>query len=123
MNPLHLTAALAGLTFGASQADAGSCYADREQLAKAMAIVVASAKCPGYEQALFGEALDVFIRKTGLIDQTTGGCLRERMQAVNQATDRLLADRAAFCSEAAAALASDAGLAQALREAGALNAP
>lgn len=123
MKQLHVTAALAGLTFGIPQADAGSCYADREQLAKAMAIVVASAKCPGYAQALFGETLDVFIRKTRLIDQTTGGCLRERMQAVNQATDRLLSDRAAFCGDVEATLASDDGLAQALREAGARKAP
>lgn len=119
----HLLAALAALIPAAAPASAGTCYADRDGLAKAMAVVVASAKCPGYEQALYGAALDIFIRKTGLIDQTTGGCQRERMQAVNEATDRLLADRAAFCADVEAALASDASLAQALRAAGARTAP
>ncbi len=104
-------------------AESESCYADPARLANAMAVVVASYKCPGYDRALFGKPLDIFIRATGTLDQSTGACERERALAMNAATERMLTNREAFCSEIVTALASDAMLNQALIEAGARKAP
>ncbi len=120
----RIAATLLLLTLGrAADVSAGTCYADRTRLAFAMAVVVASYKCPGYDDALFGKPLDTFIRRSGIIDQTTGACERERTLAMNAATEKMLTGREAFCTEVEAALASDTALAQALIEAGARKAP
>lgn len=100
-----------------------SCYADPERLATAMAVVVASYKCPAYDTALFGKPLDMFIRASGTLDQSTGACERERTLGMNAATERMLSGREAFCRSVEVALASDTLLAQALVEAGARKAP
>ena len=88
-----------------------------------MAIVVASYKCPGYDQSLFGKSLDRFIKAGGVIDQSTGACERERALAMNSATEKMLGDREAFCAETEAALASDTVLTQSLIVTGARRAP
>lgn len=123
MRSLRALVALASLTLATPTAAAGSCYADPLRLANAMAVVAASRACPGYAQALYGKALDVFMRHAAVIDQSTGGCGRERKLAATAADDRLLASPDAFCAEVEAALASDVTLAQALIEAGARMAP
>ena len=115
--------AMAALAAPAPAASAGSCYADPIRLGNAMAIIVASRAGPGYAHALYGKALDLFMKHATVIDQSTGGCGRERTLATTAADDRLLASPIAFCAEVEAALASDATLAQALIEAGVRMAP
>ncbi len=88
-----------------------------------MAAIVASRACPGFAHALYGQSLDIFMRRANVIDQSTGGCGRERLLATRAADQKLLASPETFCAEVEAALASDATLAQALVEAGARTAP
>lgn len=123
MRSLRVLLALASLALATPTANAGSCYADPVRLANAMATIVASRACPGYAQALYGNALDVFMRHATVIDQSTGGCGRERKLSTMAADDRLLASPVAFCADVEADLALDATLAQALVEAGARTAP
>jgi hypothetical protein len=111
------------LALASTKATAGACYADPARLKAAMATIVATYKCPGYERALFGKPLDVFIRQGSVLDQSTGSCERERALAMSAATERMLASRETFCAEVETALASDAALAQALVQAGARKAP
>lgn len=115
--------ALIVLALNASPARAGACYADPARLADAMAVIVASRACPGWAHALYGKALDLFMRHAAVIDQSTGGCGVERQRATTAADDRLLADARAFCADVESTLASDGTLAQALIAAGARAAP
>ncbi|MEZ5926065.1 MAG: hypothetical protein R3D57_16975 [Hyphomicrobiaceae bacterium] len=123
MTMFRVTLVLVGKLIHVAGASAGSCHADPDRIAAAMAVVVASYKCSGFEHALFGKPLDIFIGKSGIIDQSTGACERERALATSAATDQMLAGREAFCTEIAARLASDPILAQALAASGARYTP
>lgn len=123
MRTKRVLLAIAGLVGTAPAAQAGACYADPVRLGNAMAIIVASRACPGYAHALYSRTLDIFMRRAAVIDQSTGGCGRERKLATTAADAELLASPEAFCAEVEAALASDATLAQALVEAGVRTAP
>lgn len=123
MRTKHVLLTVATLAITDSAAQASACYADRVRLENAMAVIVASRACPGYAHALYGKMLDIFMRRAAIIDQSTGGCGRDRQLATLDADNRLLASPEAFCAEVEATLASDTTLAQALIEAGARTAP
>lgn len=115
----RLAPAALALAISASRADA-ACYADPGALKAAVRTIVASFKCPGFRQAIFGDLATRFLSGAGIIDQTTGSCRPEIASNVETLSVEVLSDEKAYCDRAAATLAADAVLREAARKVGAL---
>jgi hypothetical protein len=104
----------------ASPAHAAECYADRTALKSAVRTIVASFKCPGFKQALFGDAVTRFLSEAGIVDHSTGSCRSAIAGLIEAMSAEILSGEAAFCAKAMAELDASYSLRAAAAKAGAL---
>ncbi|MEZ5773946.1 MAG: hypothetical protein R3D33_04355 [Hyphomicrobiaceae bacterium] len=95
------------------------CHADRGQLRAAVVVVVGSFRCEGFHHAIFGAGQQRFLSASATIDQSTGSCEREIVEATEAAQLAALKDPPAFCAEVESALLTWPALAAAARDLGA----
>ena len=102
----------------ASEANA-ACYADPKQIAAAVQTIVASFKCPGFKQAIFGDRETRFMSDAGVVDQSTGSCRSEIAAEVEARSVEVLSGEAAYCAKAVLDLDANVILRDAARKVGA----